>query len=119
MVWHRAAKRLKIGLVLTAMPVIYALALPMGEASAQQPLAGFSGLGGANSKKPIDIESDRLEVDDKKHQAVFVGNVSATQGDNNLKAPRMEVFYESGGQGQSHGAEKRAPSQAAKTAKAA
>ncbi len=62
---------------------------------AQAPASGFSGLGGANSKKPIDIESDRLEVDDKKHLAIFIGSVSATQGDYNLKAPRLEVTYES------------------------
>jgi lipopolysaccharide export system protein LptA len=54
----------------------------------------LSGLGGANSKKPIDIESDRLEVDDKVHLATFVGSVSAVQGNNNLRAPRLEVIYE-------------------------
>ena len=71
-------------------------------AQAQAPMGGFSSLGGsgADSKKPIDIESDRLEVDDKQHTAVFVGNVSATQGDNNLKAPRLEVFYEKAAQPQ-------------------
>ena len=58
------------------------------------PCLGFNGLGGANSKKPIDIESDRLEVDDKKHVAIFSGNVSATQGDYNLRAPRLEVTYD-------------------------
>ena len=68
-------------------------------AAAQTPTGGFSGLSsGDNSKKPIDIESDRLEVDDKRHMAIFIGNVSATQGDNNLKAPRLEVFYENADQ---------------------
>jgi lipopolysaccharide export system protein LptA len=69
------------------------LALP-GEAPAQTPGSGFSSLGGSNSKKPIDIESDRLEVDDQKHVAIFTGNVSATQGDHNLRAPRLEVTYD-------------------------
>ena len=69
------------------------LALPAG-ASAQTPGSGFSSLGGSNSKKPIDIESDRLEVDDQKHVAIFTGNVSATQGDYNLRAPRLEVTYD-------------------------
>ncbi len=73
-----------------------ALALSVPQAAAQAPAGSFSGLSnGANSKKPIDIESDRLEVDDKRHVAIFLGNVSATQGDNNLKAPRLEVTYES------------------------
>ena len=65
-----------------------------GGARAQTPGSGFSSLGGSNSKKPIDIESDRLEVDDQKHVAIFTGNVSATQGDYNLRAPRLEVTYD-------------------------
>jgi lipopolysaccharide export system protein LptA len=72
--------------------------LPFAQALAQAPASGFSGLGGANAKKPIDIESDRLEVDDRRHIAIFIGSVSATQGDFNLKAPRLEVTYESGSQ---------------------
>jgi lipopolysaccharide export system protein LptA len=89
------------------------LALSCPTAWAQAPIGGFSGLSSGDSKKPIDIESDRLEVDDKKHTAIFVGNVSATQGDNNLKAPRLEVFYESANQSQGAGK----GGQASKTAK--
>lgn len=74
------------------------LVLPMAAVSAQTPASGFSGISGSNSKKPIDIESDRLEVYDKRHQAIFIGNVSATQGDYNLKSPRLEVTYESAAQ---------------------
>ena len=37
-------------------------------------------------------------MDDKTHVAIFIGNVSATQGDNNLKAPRLEVTYENASQ---------------------
>ena len=69
------------------------LALP-GGAPAQTPGSGFSSLGGANSKKPIDIESDRLGSRRQKHVAIFTGNVSATQGDYNLRAPRLEVTYD-------------------------
>ncbi|MGO9364757.1 MAG: LptA/OstA family protein, partial [Rhodomicrobium sp.] len=48
----------------------------------------------------------------------FGGNVSATQGDNNLKAPRLEVFYENANQPQA--ADKSGPaSKAAKPVKAA
>jgi lipopolysaccharide export system protein LptA len=56
--------------------------------------AAQAGASGADAKKPIDIESDRLEVDDKQHIAIFIGNTSATQGDDNLKAQRLEVTYE-------------------------
>ena len=78
-----------------AAMLMTALLLPLpGRVSAQTPVSGFSSAGGANSKKPIDIESDRLEVDDKTHMAIFTGNVSASQGDLNLRAPRLEVTYE-------------------------
>ncbi len=77
-----------------AMLMAVALLPLPGRALAQTPVAGFSSVGGANSKKPIDIEFDRLEVDDKTHVAIFSGNVIATQGDFNLRAPRIEVTYE-------------------------
>ncbi len=73
---------------------VLAFAMSLAPALAQAPVSGFSSVGGANSQKPIDIESDRLEVDDKKHIAIFIGNVSATQGDYNLRAPRLEVTYD-------------------------
>ncbi len=96
-----------------AVILVAALALPVSAAWAQ-----FNSLSGADSKKPIDIESDRLEVDDKNHTAVFIGNVSATQGDNNLKAPRLEVFYENASQPQA-GDKGGQTSKAAKPVKAA
>ena len=71
-----------------------ALAMPLAPALAQAPVSAFSAVGGANAQKPIDISFDRLEVDDKKHLAIFIGNVSATQGDYNLRAPRIEVTYD-------------------------
>jgi lipopolysaccharide export system protein LptA len=96
--------------VLTAVAL---LALPW-QAPAQTPVSGFNSLGGANSKKPIDIESDRLEVDDKKHIAIFSGNVSATQGDFNLRAPRLEVTYDKAAEATS---QDQTGAQASKTAK--
>lgn len=80
----------RAALVLIACAV---MALP-GPVSAQTPISGFGGVSGSNSKKPIDIESDKLEVDDQKHIAIFTGNVSATQGDYNLRSQRLEVTYD-------------------------
>lgn len=45
------------------------------------------------SDKPIQIDADRLEVDQVKAMATFTGNVSVVQGDTNLKAARMIVYY--------------------------
>ena len=87
-------------IVFAAASLPLALLFSMPHALAQTPGSGFSGLGGDNSKKPIDIYSDSVEVDDKTHIGIFIGNVSATQGDYNLKAPRLEVYYESSSQNQ-------------------
>jgi lipopolysaccharide export system protein LptA len=50
----------------------------------------------ANADKPINIEADALEVDDKTKVATFKGNVSATQGDFNLRAKEIQVRYTAG-----------------------
>ncbi len=101
MAWNRRAgsneRQFKTLCALAVLSAAITLSVP--QAAAQTPAGSFGGLSNANnSKKPIDIESDRLEVDDKRHVAIFIGNVSATQGDNNLKAPRLEVTYESAAQ---------------------
>ncbi len=41
--------------------------------------------------KPVNIEADRVEIDDKKQEAVFEGNVVLTQGTLMLKADRIVV----------------------------
>ena len=45
----------------------------------------------ADREKPVNIEADRVEVDDKKQEAVFEGNVVLTQGTLMLKADRIVV----------------------------
>lgn len=64
-----------------------------GPASAQAPGGSLATSYAANSDKPIDIVADVLEVDDQKKIAVFKGNVSATQGDFNLRAKEIQVTY--------------------------
>lgn len=81
-------------------------------AFAQQPGTAFSGYR-ENADKPIDIEADLLEVDDKKQIATFRGNVSATQGDFNLRSKELEVIY---ARGASADAKPAAAAEAAKTA---
>lgn len=43
--------------------------------------------------KPIQIESDKLEVRDADRIAIFTGNVNVVQGDTLLKAGKMTVHY--------------------------
>lgn len=46
-----------------------------------------------NSKAPIEITADSLEVLQKDEVALFSGNVVATQADTQIKAGVMKVFY--------------------------
>lgn len=43
--------------------------------------------------QPIQIESDRLDVNEQQAKAVFAGNVSVVQGQTMMKAGKMTVFY--------------------------
>lgn len=73
--------------------LIAGMALALTPAYAQSPGSSLATSYAANANKPIDIEADTLEVDDKKKIAVFSGNVIATQGDFNLRAREIEVTY--------------------------
>lgn len=46
--------------------------------------------------KPIQIESDKLEIKEKENTAIFTGNVAVTQGDTLMKSGRMVVLYAKG-----------------------
>lgn len=47
----------------------------------------------ADSKEPVDIEADRLDVFDAKKEAVFNGNVKAHQGAYQIVASELRVGY--------------------------
>lgn len=51
----------------------------------------------ADREKPVNIEADRVEIDDLKKQAVFQGNVVLTQGTLMLKADRIVVTQDKTG----------------------
>jgi lipopolysaccharide export system protein LptA len=52
-----------------------------------------------SNDKPIQIESDALEVHDQDHQAMFDGNVKVVQGAMTLNSDHMIVFYKGKGSG--------------------
>lgn len=78
------------------------------QANQQENQNGFAGFGGANSKEPIKIDSDRLDVFDKDKKAIFAGNVVAVQGETTMRCKTLTVFYEQGvgAQGGAQGATK-------------
>lgn len=81
---------------LAVMSIVAACQFVPAAALAQAPGAGFGSNYNANASKPVDIEADVLEVDDRKKTAIFKGNVSATQGDVNLKSNEILVSYAAG-----------------------
>jgi lipopolysaccharide export system protein LptA len=60
------------------------------------PASGQS-LKGHNSKAPVDVAADRLEVQDRADRAIFVGNVRVDQAGLRLTAARLTIAYDNGG----------------------
>lgn len=46
------------------------------------------------SKEPLDVTSQRLDVNDLKKTAIFSGNVRAVQGESVMETPEMTVGYQ-------------------------
>ncbi|WP_051531282.1 LptA/OstA family protein [Sphingomonas sp. URHD0057] len=62
--------------------------------SQQQPV---SALKGHNSDAPVDVNADRIEVQDRADRAMFVGNVHVRQAELTLDTQRLTVAYSSNG----------------------
>lgn len=79
----------RLGLILAALPAL-ALAqvtsVPFGE--------------GHDRTQPVEITSDRLDLDQAAGTAVFTGTVRVGQGELRLAADRVEVFYVAGAAGE-------------------
>ena len=63
-------------------------------AAAQEPV---SALRGHNSDAPVDISSDRIEVQERADRAIFAGNVVARQDQLTLETARLTVAYSTAG----------------------
>ncbi|HYI48568.1 MAG TPA: lipopolysaccharide transport periplasmic protein LptA [Allosphingosinicella sp.] len=57
------------------------------------PAAGQQSGSGFNSNAPVDIDADRIEVQDRADRAIFSGNVVARQGNMTMNAARVTVAY--------------------------
>lgn len=66
--------------------------LAAAPAFAQTAQTNMSGLK-LSGDKPIQIESDKLEVRQEENLAIFTGNVSVVQGPTLLKAGLLKVYY--------------------------
>ncbi|MBB2755168.1 UNVERIFIED_ORG: lipopolysaccharide export system protein LptA [Rhizobium aethiopicum] len=68
-----------------------ALILMAPGAGAQQ-AATMSGMKLSNDQ-PIQIESDKLEIHDQEHTALFTGKVKVVQGTTTMQSGKMTVYY--------------------------
>ncbi|NJC04769.1 lipopolysaccharide export system protein LptA [Sphingomonas kaistensis] len=77
----------------------FALAATMagGVALAQTQGGPVSALKGHDSNAPIDVASDRIEVQDRADRAIFAGNVKVRQAELALDTERLTVAYTSAG----------------------
>ncbi|NKM53952.1 MULTISPECIES: LptA/OstA family protein [Rhizobium] len=69
----------------------FALILTASGAPAQQ-AATMSGMKLSNDQ-PIQIESDKLEIHDQEHTALFTGKVKVVQGTTTMQSGKMTVYY--------------------------
>lgn len=56
-------------------------------------------LRGHNTNAPVDVEADRIEVQDRADRAIFAGNVKVRQAGLALDAARLTVAYDRSGGG--------------------
>lgn len=83
--------------IMPRLHLLAGLAAALGAATialAQEPV---SALKGHNADAPVDISSDRIEVQDRANRAVFAGDVVARQGQLTLATERLTVAYTSAG----------------------
>ncbi len=76
-------------LALAAAPIL--ILAPAAEAVAQG--MATSALRGLDSRAPIDVDADRIDVLDKQNQAIFAGNVRVRQGTLTMEADRIKIAY--------------------------
>ena len=71
---------------------LFAFLLMSPVSLAAQGITG-SALKGLDSKAPIDVDADRIDVLDQQNQAIFTGNVRVRQANLTLEADRIKVAY--------------------------
>ena len=85
-----------IGTIFATIGGAAALAGTTALAQAQQQQA-VSALKGHDSNAPVDVNADRIEVQDRADRAMFVGNVHVKQAELTLDTQRLTVAYSSNG----------------------
>lgn len=76
-----------------AIPALAASFLALAAAPAAAQGITTSALRGLDTKAPIDVDADRIDVLDQQNQAIFTGNVRVRQANLTLEADRIKVAY--------------------------
>ena len=77
--------------------IIFATAFGVASAAFAQSREPVSALKGHDSNAPVDVNADRIEVQDRADRAIFVGNVHVKQAELTLDTQRLTVAYSSDG----------------------
>ena len=85
-----------VGIIFAPITAAAALAgtTALAQSQQQQPV---SALKGHDSDAPVDVNADRIEVQDRADRAMFVGNVHVRQAELTLDTQRLTVAYSSNG----------------------
>jgi lipopolysaccharide export system protein LptA len=82
-----ACNNVRRGLDAAAACLLFALVLAAAPATAEK----------ADRDKPVNLEADRVDLDDARKEAVFQGNVTLTQGTLMIKADKITVKQDADG----------------------
>jgi lipopolysaccharide export system protein LptA len=80
----------QLGLI-SVVTLIAGAGIALAQNARPNPFGNFGG----NSKEPIRIDANKLEVFDKEQKAIYSGDVVAVRGTTTTRASVMIIFYES------------------------
>lgn len=80
----------------TAILIAGFLALTAPLAAQEAVTSAFEGFSGRGDQ-PVNIEADRLEVQEENQTAIFSGNVVVVQGTSTLRTAKLTIYYDKAG----------------------
>ena len=83
--------------IIFAVSLVSAAVAGTAALAQQQQQQPVSALKGHDSNAPVDVNADRIEVQDRADRAMFVGNVHVRQAELTLDTQRLTVAYSSNG----------------------
>ena len=79
------------------LAILIAASAAVAGASGLAYAQGVSALKGHDSNAPVDVDADRIEVQDRADRAIFAGNVHVRQAELTMDTERLTIAYSSNG----------------------